>query len=240
MNVLAVIPARYNSQRLPGKPLMMIGNRPMVQWVYEAVKCCPCFSRVLVATDSEVVANCVYTFGGEVEMTHSNHPTGTDRIAEVAERYPEMNIIVNVQVDQPFVTSEIVNQLLAPLLTSNKIDITTLACSLDQEIDYMNPNVVKVLCNCQGQAIYFSRAPIPYFCNPTPAPVYRHLGVYAFRKEFLTTYAKLDPTPLESCENLEQLRIIEHGYKIQVCQTATPIIEINTPDDLIQAQLFIS
>jgi 3-deoxy-manno-octulosonate cytidylyltransferase (CMP-KDO synthetase) len=240
MDILAVIPARYDSQRLPGKPLVMIGDRPMVQWVYEAAKSCPAFTKVVVATDSKVVANCVHQFGGEVEITRSDHLTGTDRVAEVAERYPQMSAIANVQGDQPFVTSKVLTHLVTPYLQGTPPDMTTLACPLDHATDYTDPNVVKVLCDRNGHALYFSRSPIPYYRSPGPAPVFHHLGLYAFRWDFLTKYTKLTPTPLEQCEGLEQLRVLEHGYSITVSYTPKAILEINTPDDLLRAQSLIA
>ena len=240
MKILAVIPARYQSQRFPGKPLAMIGDRPMVQWVYEAAKSCSAFEQVVVATDSEKIANCVRGFEGEVEMTRSDHLTGTDRVAEVAARYPEMAVVVNVQGDQPFVTAEALLQLVSPYLQGELPEMTTLACPLNSETDYQDPNVVKVICSRHNKALYFSRAPIPYYRNPGEAPVFHHLGLYAFRRDFLADYAKLTSTPLEQCEGLEQLRVLEHDYAIRVCQTAKAALEINTPHDLEKAQSLIS
>ncbi|NJO61424.1 MAG: 3-deoxy-manno-octulosonate cytidylyltransferase [Richelia sp. RM2_1_2] len=240
-DILAVIPARYDSQRFPGKPLVKIGDRPMVQWVYEAAKLCPSFSKVVVATDSELVAQCVNQFGGEVEMTSSSHVSGTDRVAEVALKYPDAVAIANVQGDQPFVTTQMLNSLVEPYLNGEKLpDMTTLACPLDKKTDYTDPNVVKVICDRHNRAIYFSRSPIPYYRNSLPAPVFHHLGLYAFRRDFLAQYAEFSPTPLEECEGLEQLRVLEHGFSIQVCHTPIATLEINTPDDLIQAQALIS
>ncbi|WP_017663309.1 3-deoxy-manno-octulosonate cytidylyltransferase [Baaleninema simplex] len=239
MKILAVIPARYQSQRFPGKPLVRLGERPMVQWVYEAACQCPLFDRVVVATDNDKIADCVREFGGRVEMTRDDHLTGTDRVAEVAERYPEMEVVANVQGDQPFVTPQSLSQLLDPYLQGETPEMTTLGCPLDSEADYRDPNTVKVLCDVRGHALYFSRAPIPYYRNRGSAPVYHHLGLYAFRQDFLAEYAKLTPTPLEQCEGLEQLRVLEHGYAIRVCQTEKAAIEINTPDDLDKAQLYI-
>jgi 3-deoxy-manno-octulosonate cytidylyltransferase (CMP-KDO synthetase) len=236
MNILAVIPARYNSTRFPGKPLVMIGDRPMVQRVYEAAKGCPHFSKVVVATDSEVIADCVRGFGGQVEMTSSAHATGTDRVAEVAERYPEMVAIANVQGDQPFVTPQMLSQLVSPYMNGELPPMTTLACPLDMEKGYPDPNSVKVLCDRLGNALYFSRSPIPYFRNSGNAPVFHHLGLYAFHRNFLAEYAQMKPTPLEECEGLEQLRVLEHGFSIRVCLTQKAVLEINTPDDLLQAQ----
>ncbi|MEC4816813.1 MAG: 3-deoxy-manno-octulosonate cytidylyltransferase [Scytonema sp. PMC 1069.18] len=239
MKILAVIPARYNSTRFPGKPLAMIGDRPMVQRVYEAAKSCPDFTKVVVATDSETIANCVHQFGGEVEMTRRDHATGTDRVAEVAQRYPNMAVVVNVQGDQPFVTGQMLSQLVSPYLEGELPNMTTLGCPLDLEIGYRDANVVKVLCDRQGKALYFSRAPIPYFRNSGAAPVFHHLGLYAFERNFLAQYAQMKPTPLEECEGLEQLRVLEHGFAIRVCLTEKAVLEINTPEDLVQAQTFI-
>ncbi|GAP97605.1 3-deoxy-manno-octulosonate cytidylyltransferase [Leptolyngbya sp. NIES-2104] len=240
MQILAVIPARYDSVRFPGKPLVKIGDRPMVQCVYEAAQRCSAFTKVVVATDSEKIADCVRSFGGVVEMTRSDHATGTDRVAEVAERYPEMIAIANVQGDQPFATPEMLTQLVSPYLRGELPEMTTLACPLNSETGYADPNVVKVICDRHDQALYFSRAAIPYLRNPGAVPVYHHLGLYAFSRDFLAHYAKLTPTPLEQCEGLEQLRVLEHGYRITVCQTAIAVPEINTPEDLLLAQSFLA
>ena len=236
MQILAVIPARYSSQRFPGKPLAQIGDRPMVQWVYEAAKSCPAFSEVVVATDDARIADCVEKFGGKVEMTSPNHPAGTDRVAEVAQRYPEMGAVANVQGDQPFVTAPMLTQLVAPYQADEMPDMTTLASPLEAETGYADPNVVKVICDQQDNALYFSRSPIPYYREKVKAPVFHHLGLYAFSRNFLLQYAQLSPTPLETCEGLEQVRVLEHGYRIRVCYTETQVIEVNTPEDLSLAQ----
>ncbi|NDJ18742.1 3-deoxy-manno-octulosonate cytidylyltransferase [Myxacorys almedinensis A] len=239
MKILAVIPARYGSQRLPGKVLLHIGDRPMVQWVYEAAMQCPAFSKVVVATDHEDVAACVRGFGGRVEMTSSSHETGTDRVAEVANRYPDMDVVVNVQGDQPFVTSEMLLKLVQPYLEGETPEMTTLATPLDHNLGYSDPNVVKVLCDRNHHALYFSRASIPYFRNPETVPVYHHLGLYAFRRDFLTSYAQLASTPFEQCEALEQLRVLEHGFKIRVCYSEKMVLEVNTSEDLDAAKALV-
>lgn len=245
IQILAVIPARYQSQRFPGKPLVNIGDRTMVQRVFEAAKSCPAFDRVIVATENEKIADCVRAFGGEVELTADTHETGTDRIAEVAARHLEYDVVVNVQGDQPFIRANMLNQLVAPYLAAaaqaaELPEMTTLACPLDLSKDLDNPNVAKVICDRNDNALYFSRSPIPYFRQQLAAPVYHHLGLYAFRADFLAKYTQLEATPLEQCESLEQLRVLEHGYRIRVCQTETAIIEINTPEDLITAQSLIA
>lgn len=236
MKILAVIPARYAAQRLPGKPLAMIDHRPMVQWVYQAAKRCTVFNDVIVATESEDVAACVRGFGGRVEMTRSDHLSGTDRVAEVAARYEAFDVIANVQGDLPFVNPEVLTQLVSPYLKGELPDMTTLACPLNLGTGYPSPNIVKVLLNRDQYAIYFSRSPIPHFRNPGPAPVYHHLGLYAFRREFLADYAQLTATPLELCEGLEQLRVLENGYSIRVCQIDAPVMEVNTSEDLDRAR----
>jgi 3-deoxy-manno-octulosonate cytidylyltransferase (CMP-KDO synthetase) len=236
MKILAVIPARYASQRFPGKPLVKISDKPMVQWVYEAAQRCPEFTKVVVATDDQRIADCVQQFGGAIEMTSANHETGTDRVAEVADRYPEMSVVVNVQGDQPFVTPTMLSQLVSPYLKGESPAMTTLACPLDFDTGYTDFNVVKVLCDRQSNALYFSRSPIPYFRHAGEnVPVYYHLGLYAFDRNFLRKYAQLTPTPLEHCEGLEQLRVLEHGFSIRVCLTEQAVMEINTPTDLAKA-----
>lgn len=239
MKILAVIPARYNSQRFPGKLLELLSDKPVLQWVYEATASCQVIGSVIVATDSEKIAELVTGFGGTVEMTQSSHQTGTDRVAEVASRYPEMEVIVNVQGDQPFINSKMLIQLVKPYLEGEFPDMTTLACPLDLGKSYNDPNVVKVLCDQNNRAIYFSRSPIPYFKVSIKVPVYHHLGVYAFSQKFLQKYAFLKPTPFEKCESLEQLRALEHGYSIRVCKTETSVLEINTPQDLIKANFLV-
>ena len=238
MSILAVIPARYDSQRFPGKVLAELGNKPMIQWVYEAAQKCTAFSQVIVATDNNKVADCVKQFGGKVEMTSSDHKTGSDRVAEVAQRYPDMVAVANVQGDQPLVTPQMLQQLVSPYLQGYLPEMTTLACPL-AEIDYENSNSVKVVCNQKNQALYFSRSPIPFYRNPGPVPVFHHLGLYAFRRDFLEIYSKLASTPLEECEGLEQLRVLEHGYPITVCQTPFAVPEVNTLQDLQHAQTLI-
>ena len=236
MKILAVIPARYDSQRLAGKVLALIGHKPMVQWVYQAAVNSQVFDKVVVATDSMLVADRVRAFGGDVELTSSEHTTGTDRVAEVATRYPEYGVVVNVQGDQPFVTSQMLQELVAPYQEGELPEMTTLACPLNQNTGYQDPNVVKVLCGQQQQALYFSRSPIPFYRHPIEVPVFHHLGLYAFRQDFLETYTQLTATPIEQCEGLEQLRVLEHGYTIRVCQTAKAVVEVNTLEDLIKAQ----
>ncbi len=241
MSILAVVPARYASTRFPGKPLAMIEGKPMIQRVYESALRCRAFSKVIVATDDERIFQAVQAFGGEVEMTRLEHQTGTDRIAEVAQRHPDYEVVANIQGDLPFVTLEALEKLVEPYLRHEQPDMTTVAAPLDLLTGYRNEHTVKVVCNQKHYAMYFSRAPIPFFRHAVPhVPVYQHIGLYAFRRDFLFLYATLPPSPLEQAESLEQLRALEHGYSIQVGIISTPILEINTPDDLTKVQRLVA
>ena len=200
--------------------------------VYTAAAGCPHLDRVVVATDHEGVAECVRAFGGEVEMTRSDHASGTDRVAEVAERHPESGVVVNVQGDQPFVSAEQLTALLGPYLAGEAPQMSTLACPLAGGLDAADPGVVTVVRDRRGRALYFSRSPIPYGDGPR----LHHLGLYAFRRDALEEYTTLPETELEVRERLEQLRALEHGFEIVVCLTDEPVLEVNTPADLERAR----
>jgi len=234
MEVLGVIPSRMGAVRFPGKPLADLAGRPLVQWVYEAAAACPRLDRVVVATPDQEIADVVRRFGGEAVLTSPLHPTGTDRVAEVAAS-TSADVVVNVQGDQPFVTPEMLEHLVAPFALGQDVLMSTVGAPLGPLVDPEDGNVVKVVCDRNGDALYFSRAPIPYYRTPGPAPVLHHLGLYAFTKAFLGVYQTLAPTPLELCEGLEQLRVLEHGYRIRVARTDAPAIEVNTPADLVAA-----
>jgi 3-deoxy-manno-octulosonate cytidylyltransferase (CMP-KDO synthetase) len=239
MKFLAVIPARYDSKRFPGKSLALLDGRPMIQWVNEATQRCQVFDSVVVATDDQRIADAVTKFGGEVAITRADHETGTDRVAEVSELFPEFDVVVNVQGDQPFVNEEMLEQLVAPYRHGETPEMTTVACPFQDESSAADPNAVKVVCNQGMQALYFSRSPIPYYRQQHEAPVYHHLGLYAFRQDFLRTYSSLSPTPLELCEQLEQLRVLENGFSIRVTLVDKPAMEVNTPEELVLAQQFL-
>lgn len=234
MEILGVIPTRMGAVRFPGKPLADLAGRPLVRWVYEAAAACPLFDRVVVATPDDEIVEAVRGFGGEAVLTSPRHPTGTDRVAEVAAR-SRADVVVNVQGDQPFVTPEMLEQLVAPFAFGPEVFMTTLGAPISADVDPSDPNVVKVVCDRNGDALYFSRSAIPHFRTPGPAPVLHHLGLYAFTRSFLAVYQTLTPTPLEQCEGLEQLRALEHGYRIRVARTDHPVIEVNTPADLAAA-----
>lgn len=235
MTILAAIPARYGAQRFPGKPLADLDGRTVVEWVYRAAESCEAFDHVVVATDDERIADTVRGFGGEVEMTRADHASGTDRVAEVAERHPEADVVVNVQGDQPFATAEMLTDLVRPYLAGERPAMTTLAVPLTDPAARDDPNTVKVVCDVRGDALYFSRSTIPY-AREGEAPLLHHLGLYAFTRETVLAFPGLTPTPLEALEGLEQLRALEHGIGIRVCRTAKSVLEINTPEDLEQAR----
>ena len=235
MNILCVIPARYSSTRLPGKPLAMIAGKPMIQRVYEQAKKAKRPNAVLVATDHELVYQAVQAFGGQVMMTSPDHPTGTDRLAEVAKEHPEAEIIINVQGDEPLIAPEVIDLLAGAFDGEPELNMATLMTEMDKG-EYNLPSAVKVVTSLTGYALYFSRSLLPYpRNNKLPGgslPVHKHIGIYAYRRDFLLKYAALEPTPLEQTESLEQLRALEHGYKIKVLKTDFKSIGVDTPEDL--------
>lgn len=231
MNVICVIPARYASTRLPGKPLAEIAGKPMIQYVYDQAMQARLPSSVWVATDDQRVYDAVQAFGGHAVMTSCEHCTGTDRLAEVARRN-NADIIVNVQGDEPLIAPEVIDLAIEPFYQQPELVMTTLKTRLTEE-DFSNPAVVKVVTDKQGYALYFSRSLIPYPRNAGgDFAVYKHIGLYAYRKEFLLQYASMPQTPLEQAESLEQLRVLENGYRILVLETDYQCIGVDTPEDL--------
>lgn len=240
MKILCIIPSRIGSTRMPRKPILPIQGKPMIQWVYENALRCKSLTQVIVATDSEEIATIIKNIGGQVEMTDPAIRTGSDRVAVVAEHYPDIDVVINLQGDEPFIKPCMLEQLIAPYLQGDTPEMTTLAYPLDIKNKHADPGVVKVMTDLHQNAIYFSRAPIPYFRFPTIfVPVYHHIGLYAFRRDFLLRYTKLPETPLEKAEALEQLRALEHGFRIKVCLTTERTLEINTPEEYQAAQQFI-
>ncbi len=232
MKVLCVIPARYASTRLPGKPLSMIAGKPMIQHVYERACQAQLPDEVVVATDNELVEKAVLDFGGKAVMTSPDHPSGTDRLAEVALMYPDIDVIVNVQGDEPMIPPEVIDRLAEAFTGDADLNMATMKVIMDEE-DYENPAAVKVVTDQQGYALYFSRSLIPYPRNkPEGFKVFKHVGIYAYRRSFLLKYAALAPTPLEKAESLEQLRALENGYKIKVLESDFQGIGVDTPEDL--------
>lgn len=230
---IVVIPARFSAARLPGKPLADIGGRTMIEHVYRRALQARHVSGVIVATDDARIARAVEAFGGSAVMTRADHQSGTDRIAEVA-GHLACDVIVNVQGDEPALHPEMIDEVARPLTTDPDVVMSTLGQRLDYDRDAANPHVVKVLTDCGGLALYFTRAPVPYL-RTAPCPergVLRHVGIYGYRRDFLMTLAALPRTPLERAESLEQLRALEHGYRIVVVETSHASLSVDTPEDL--------
>jgi 3-deoxy-manno-octulosonate cytidylyltransferase (CMP-KDO synthetase) len=236
--IVGVIPARFASTRLPGKPLLSDTGRPLIQHVVEAARRAESLQRIIVATDDRRIADAVAGFGGDVVMTRVDHATGTDRVAEVAARLGGARIIVNLQGDEPEVSGEALDQAVALLHDDPEAPMATLATPIRDESTYRDPACVKVVCSARGRALYFSRSPIPCHRDGHPDPgssprpiAYLHLGLYAYRRDFLLSIAALPPSPLEAAEKLEQLRVLDAGYPIAVGIVDEPSIGIDTPED---------
>jgi 3-deoxy-manno-octulosonate cytidylyltransferase (CMP-KDO synthetase) len=247
-NVIAIVPARYSSERLPGKMLLDIAGRPLIIRTLDQVNKAASISRVIVATDDERIFNVVNENGGEAVMTSPTHRSGSDRLAEVAESLPTGSIIVNVQGDEPLIAPDTIDASVTALINDESADMSTTCEVIDTVDDVLNPNIVKVVTNEEGYAIYFSRSPIPYPRAAAMAhgglrmsleneagtvSLYRkHTGLYVYRREFLLKFASMEPTGLEKLEMLEQLRALENGARIKVVEVADLSIGVDTPADL--------
>jgi len=231
MKVLCVIPARYASTRLPGKPLKDIAGKPMVVRVYERASQAGLVNETLVATDDERIKTAVEAAGGKAMLTRADHATGTDRLAEVAEAYPDVDLIVNVQGDEPLIDPGLIDDLAGLFEGEPELAMATVKTEIEDEAEQKNPNNVKVVCDKAGYALYFSRSLMPY-PRKGGCPVYKHIGIYAYRRDFLLHYAKMEPTPLEQAESLEQLRALENGYRIKVVETKAKFVGVDTVEDL--------
>lgn len=231
MRTLCVIPARYASTRLPGKPLADICGKPMICRVWERARRAEKPERVIVATDDQRIYDAVRKDGGEAMLTRADHPTGTDRLAEVAQTHAAVDLIVNVQGDEPLIEPSVIDELIALFEADENLQMATVMTRMEDEEEQKNPNNVKVVVDKLGYALYFSRSLLPY-PRAAAAPVYKHIGIYAYRRDFLLHYARLAPTPLEKAESLEQLRALENGYGIRVLETASRFIGVDTPEDL--------
>ena len=238
MKALGIIPSRYASTRFPGKPLIDIGGKTMIQRVYEQAKKASSLSEVVVATDDEKIFEHITSFGGNVVMTASSHESGTDRCAEVLEKINgDFDVVINIQGDEPFINPEQINQLLA-CFKDDKTDIATLIKKIDSEEELFNPNRPKVAVDKNSFATMFSRNAIPQLINIaksewfTKQDFFKHIGIYGYRSIVLKEISQLPPSPLEIKERLEQLRWIENGYKIKVAITSFEAIAIDTPADL--------
>ncbi|MGA7827370.1 MAG: 3-deoxy-manno-octulosonate cytidylyltransferase [Geobacteraceae bacterium] len=242
MRVTAVIPARYASTRFEGKALANIMGKPMVQHVYERTCQAALVSEVIVATDDPRIVAVVKAFGGRAELTSVAHQTGTDRLAEVAERI-DADLIVNVQGDEPLIEPAMIDEAIQPLLDDETIVMGTLKSRVKNLHDFLSPNVVKVITDCNGFALYFSRSPLPFFRDKWDdlkdeafasgrLLCHKHVGMYVYRRDFLIRYARLPQTHLECAEKLEQLRVLENGYRIKVVETEYESIGVDSPPDL--------
>ncbi len=240
MSAVAVIPARWASTRFPGKPLYPILGKPLIQHVWERCQEAKKVSQVIVATDDMRIAEAAFEFGAEVSITSPKHPSGTDRIAEVATKLRGVKHIINVQGDEPAIDSRLIDRLVEALAKKPKLEMVTAAVPFDDESDFLNPNNVKVVTGIDGRALYFSRSPIPFERDkPASAKEARktfwHLGIYGYRRDFLMKFVRWKPTPLEQTEKLEQLRALEHGASIQVLETKHRSLGVDTPEDVTRA-----
>lgn len=239
MKIIAIIPARYASSRLVAKPLQMLGQKTLIHSVYDAVKETGLFDDVIIATDHPEIYKEAQSFNGKVMMTSEHHKSGSDRIAEVCENIA-CDIVVNVQGDEPFITREPLRGLLE-VFSESEVQVASLMHKMDNSEDISNPNNVKVIANNKKDALYFSRAVIPYQRNVLPEQAfYKHIGVYAYRKRTLLDFVKMPQSVLERTESLEQLRLLDNGINIRMVETDYFAIGIDTEEDLIKARGIIN
>ena len=242
LNFYVVIPARYASTRLPGKPLLDIAGKPMVVWVAERAHLSGAH-QVVIATDDERIVDAANEYGFFAAMTNPEHTSGTDRIAVVATQqgWNDDAIVVNVQGDEPLIEAALIIEVATALANSQKAVMSTACHAINSKVDFINPNIVKVVLDAEGHALYFSRAPIPYPRDafavnedlPLSIPAYRHIGIYAYRVRFLKQYANIAPVAIERFESLEQLRVLHHGHKIAVAISENaPATGVDTAEDL--------
>jgi len=244
MKSLGIIPARFESSRFPGKPLVEIGGKTMIQRVYEQCQKASTLTEVIVATDDTRIFEHVISFGGKVKMTASHHSTGTDRIAEVAAGMEGFEIIVNIQGDEPFIHPQQIDSVINIFEKNENAEIATGVKLIENQADIFNPNVVKCVFGKNGKALLFSRSPIPFLRNEEKenwpvAHFYKHIGMYAFRRNTLLEITKLVPSRLEKLESLEQLRWLENGFEILTTQLPFDSFGIDTPEDLEKANNFL-
>ena len=237
--VAIIIPARYASTRLPGKPLIKIHDKTIIQWVYERACQSKLAQEVIVATDDERIYQSVKEFGGQVNMTASSHLSGSDRIAEIAKENQEMEIIVNVQGDEPLITPESIDGAINALISDNNADISTLIREITDKDEILNHNIVKVVTDNSGKALYFSRAVIPYERESRQTKFYAHIGLYAYRRESLLKMTQLEQTNLEKAECLEQLRALQSGMSIKTVVVDYKPIGIDTPEDVEEFKRYL-
>ncbi|MBN2468326.1 MAG: 3-deoxy-manno-octulosonate cytidylyltransferase [Deltaproteobacteria bacterium] len=249
MKIAAVIPARYHATRLPGKPLADIAGNPMIRWVYERTRKARSIDEVWVATDDERIHAAVKRFGGNCRMTSPEHQSGTDRLAEVVKK-TQWDIVVNVQGDEPLIDPAMIDAVVTCFQEDASIHMSTLKRRIRSADEIANPDVVKVVTNIHDNALYFSRSPLPFFRDGWKNlsavgggsllfPVFKHIGLYGYRRDFLLTFAELKPTPLEKIEHLEQLRALENGYTIRVKTTEIDTVSVDSPEDLTRVRRLV-
>jgi 3-deoxy-manno-octulosonate cytidylyltransferase (CMP-KDO synthetase) len=239
MKALGVIPARYASTRLPGKPLVPLAGKPMIERVWERVRRATSLSGVVVATDDERICSAVRAFGGEAALTRSDHRSGTERVAEVAAAHKDIDIFVNVQGDEPLIEPAAIDQAVEAMREDPEVVVATLAVPIGNPADIMDPNVVKTVLDFDGNGLYFSRAPIPWVRDrggPVHARHLKHLGLYAYRRDALLEFATFPQGDLERVEQLEQLRWLENGYRIRVVETEHDSIGVDVPEDVARVE----
>lgn len=238
LKTIAVIPARMSSTRFPGKVLANLGGKPIIQWVWERTVRSKA-SQVLIATDSEEVIRAAKSFGANAVMTRPDHPSGSDRIREAAQNI-DYDVIINVQGDEPFMEPDVINSLIDVMNGGDAPEMATVVVPCKREEIASNPNLPKVVLTADDYALYFSRSEIPFLrVGGTDMPLYRHWGIYAYRRATLDRFVSLPESPLEKCEKLEQLRALENGIRIKVVKTAFQSIGIDTPEDLERAEQYI-
>ena len=227
-----IIPSRYGSTRLHAKPLIEVEGKPIIQWVYEKAAAAQQADMVIVATDHEEIYNCVKSFGGNAEMTRPDHKCGSDRVAEVASRHPDLEYIVNLQGDEPMITPESIDSVISALKKGDNADISTLLRIIEDKNEVENPNLIKCVIDNNGFALYFSRSKIPYERNEGEAVFYGHIGLYGYKREALFKMTSLNQTMLEKTESLEQLRALQSGMKIITSIVNFKPIGIDTKEDV--------
>ncbi len=244
--IVGIIPARFASTRLMGKPLADIGGKPMIQHTYNSAKKSKLLDKVIIAVDDEKVLQVVKSFGAEAYMTPKDCASGSDRIAFVAEKIPDAEIIVNIQGDEPFIKGKMIDQAIEPLWIDNKVSLSTLARRITNVEEMKSPAVVKVVFDYHNYAMYFSRSPIPFVRDARTnlekvqsADIFKHIGLYVYRRETLLKFTTLKPTDLEQIEKLEQLRFLENGFKMKIVVTEYDSLSVDTPRDLELARRFL-
>jgi 3-deoxy-manno-octulosonate cytidylyltransferase (CMP-KDO synthetase) len=237
--ILGVIPARYASTRFPGKSLANLDSRTILEHVHERASMARYLGPIVIATDDQRIYDAARGFGARVKMTRADHPSGTDRVAEVASAFDDVDLVVNIQGDEPLIDPGAIDAAILPLLEEPAIPMGTLKKRIEDSREVSNPNVVKVVTDRFENAIYFSRAIIPHFASHAGLALYKHIGLYVYRRNFLLKYSELPVGPLERAERLEQLRALENGFKIRVVETDYESLGVDTPSDLERVQELI-